>query len=177
MNRFSHAFSILVAVLLLAFASPGYSQTFYPDAGDLYYDGSFCFDSYFGWSNPGGWLTADPGYEHDLLLWPDYFTACTSWTTLPDGYDDCPTAGILDFDMWAFSFGSYAAKKIQPQTWYYGAWSFSGGSLSSSKMRLNGQETAHDICPWDSPWCMDGKRSWNLLDGWVYFGVEAFEEW
>jgi len=87
-------------------------------------------DSYIAWSNPGPWAADDPGYEHDLAVSPWYFDECSSWTNLPNGYDDCPTAGASESneDIWVFSFGSYHVKnQLSPGYLYYGSWYFHEG--------------------------------------------------
>lgn len=171
---------IIAASATLAVAPMARGQTYYPNDGDFWYNGCYYADSYLLWSNPGGWSLSGPGYEHDLVVQKNYFSACTSWTNLPNGYDDCPTAGYLETNpnYYAFSFGSFWVQNIiQPSTWYFGSWNFSGGSAPSTDFRLNGQEVAHDICAFDSPWCMDGRRSQPLLRGWLYWGWSYYNSW
>ncbi len=66
---------------------------YFPDNGALWYNGGVFADSYFSRTSPGPWAPGDPGYEHDFKIRSRYMRACTSWTSLPAGYDDCPTAG------------------------------------------------------------------------------------
>ena len=142
---------------------------FYPDEGDLFYNGYSYVNSFMKWQQVGPFQSSNPRYEHDLNIYPTYFSSCTSWTTLPEGYDDCSTAGILDGTYHAFSFGTYDAKEIEADEWEFGAWYFSGGSgAAETPVRLFGQETRHAICPWDRPGCMDGVRSSSQL-AWGHF--------
>ena len=184
MNWLARTFlGIVVTTTILAIAPPTHGQTYYPDVGDFYYNGYNNYaDSYICWTFPGGWsplAMGDPGYEHDLTAQSNYFNACTSWTDLPNGYDDCPTAGYTEPDpnLWTFSFGSFHAKNIKSLTWYYGYWIFSGGSASSTSFQLNGQEVYHQICPLDDIWCMGSIRSQPLLSGWLYWGWWYYNWW
>ena len=160
MRQYWNQWIILGTVpLSLAWSAPA-SATFYPNHGDFYHNGYSYMNSHMLWREYGPFLNSDPGYEHDLNIYPTFYSSCTSWTNLPDRYDDCSTAGVLDGTYHAFSFGSYDAKKIRTYRWYLGTWSFSGGSgASSTPIKLFGQETAHLICPFDLPWCMDGVRT------------------
>jgi hypothetical protein len=158
MNQFTRTFlGIVTTLALLTVASPAQSQTFFPTVGTFSYDGNLFADSSFCWGMPGGWSVSDPGYEHDFRVRKTFFSSCTSWTDLPNGYDDCPTAGVLETNpnYYAFSFGSFHAKNIQANVWHYGYWNFAGnGTLPPpTDFRLNGQEVAHLICPFDSIWC------------------------
>ena len=144
--------AMLFAMGLFGIALPSSLQAyFYPDDGDMYYDGYYFADSYFKWVSAGPWQGLDPiygglpTYEHDLHIDPSYFTGCTSWTNLPNGYDDCPTVGVEENELWVFTFGSFEANLINSQTWYYGLWSFSGGTNSYSTVHLAAQEGYHRI--------------------------------
>jgi len=158
--------AIVAAFPTLAVACPPPLPQWHPHVGSFWYNGQRFADSYLNWLNPGGWSVSDPGYEHDLVVRKTFFSSCTSYTNLPNGYDDCPTAGVLETnpDYYAFSFGSFHARNIQRQA-YYGSWNFSGGSASSTDYFLNSQEVAHLICPFDIILCMDGIRSQRLLKG------------
>ncbi len=116
------------------------------------------------WPDGWPWYSEYNGYEHDFAMRPNYLSSCTSWTTLPNGYDDCPTASAEGGEFWAFAFGSYYGRDIVPNNWYFGVWNFSNdGPDPSTDFFLNGQEVWHQFCPWDSPWCMNGIQSWRLL--------------
>jgi len=106
------------------------------------------------------------------------FNRCTSWTNLPYGYNDCPTAGVSEpSSFWTFSFGSYHIKNVTPYKWYFGSWNFSGGYLLSSTFYLNGQENSHQFCWWDSIWCMGGTRSQRLNSGTLNWGSTLYRSW
>ena len=148
-------------------SSPANSDTdpdpYLPDEGDLYYNGdtnhlnighSF-IDSVMRWDNPK-WhrncadtapITDCSTYEHDLEIEADWVgrgNACTTWSTLPDWYNDCPTAGLSehDPDEIIISFGTYRAPSIQSGEFYYGSWNFFHAfpPTNRGKVRLLGQE-------------------------------------
>jgi len=150
----------------------------YPTEGNLYYNGSYYADSYLRWGAPGGWSVSDPGYEHDFSARSHYFTSCTSWTNLPYGYDDCPTAGVSEpSNLWTFSFGSFHVTHIHSGAWYYGAWNLGGGGSSSSDYQLAAQENYRGFCWWDSIWYMKSIRNHTLLSGWLHRGYSLYRSW
>ena len=161
--------------LALAAAAPA-TAAYYPNAGDLWYDGYFYADSYLVWDNPGPW-EGTRAYEHDLGVRSHYFEECSTWTDLPNSYDDCPTAGHSEGEYRVFSFGTYDADEVRPGHWYFGAWSLSGGYSFSSDFVLNGQEVWHDFCWWDWIWCMNGIRSERLLSGWFDWSYPYYDSW
>ena len=179
MHWFTRPFLMIIAVFTtLSVASPTHAQTYYPDDGNLWYNGYYFADSYLRWNNPGGWSKSDPGYEHDFALRSHYFKACTTWTNLPSGYNDCPTAGVSEpSNLWTFSFGSFHVKNVTRGRWYYGSWNFSGGYSLSTDFYLNGQENYHQFCWWDSIWCMGGTRSRRLTSGWLNWGASLYRSW
>ena len=168
-----------------------------PDEGDLYYNGdtnhlrighSF-IDSVMRWDNPR-WhrncadtapITECSTYEHDLEI-DDGWVAngCTAWSTLPDGYNDCPTAGLSedDPDEIIISFGTYRAPSIQNGEVYYGSWNFFHAfpPTRTGKVRLLGQEGYYrelwqyiyqyrvKICPRKNILCIKGL----VVDGKVH---------
>lgn len=74
------------------------NAAYHPGVGDLFYNGAYHIDSYMGWSPVGPFSVSEPGYEHDLWVHDSNFfiTTCTSFSNLPNAYDDCNTAGIFD---------------------------------------------------------------------------------
>lgn len=107
----------------------------------------------------------DPGYEHDYAFTAGFYTGCTRVTNLPDSYDDCPTAGILEGDLVAFSFGTYTASAIQAGVVYSGQFGFIDGGIPVAEFALRGQEVYHGICPADDPFCLEVSRSETLGTG------------
>lgn len=197
MNGFTRTFLVTAAAAVILAAAcpvqgggcPGETH-YWPNRGQFYYNGQLFADSYMCWANSGGWSVSDPGYEHDLVVRKFFFTSCTSFTNLPNGYDDCPTAGVLETNpnYYAFSFGSFHARNIQPTRDYYGSWNFtSNGSPSPTDFRLNGQEVYRFYCPFDSIWCMEDIRSQKLLPnftgggtltrGQVYWNCWPWDGW
>ena len=168
----------LLIVLLLSVVPSFVLAYYYPNSGSLYYDGASYADSYLKWDDPGPWQHSDPGYEHDLVAHKNYFRDCTSWTNLPNGYNDCPTAGVSEpSDMWSFSFGTFHARNIQAHTWYFGSWVFLIGWDPSTNFYLNGQENYHGFCSWDSIWCMKASRTHRLLQGQFHLGQSYYGVW
>lgn len=132
------------------------------------------------WGSPGPWSSGQPGYEHDLSLNETYFNSCTSYSGLPNGYDDCPTAGVADpAGTKIFSFGSFDADQIQANASYWGYWQFSGGSGASTPYGLYGQEVWHWFCFFDSIWCMNGVpgKTQLLRSGTLNFGQAFTAYW
>lgn len=171
--------------------------TYYPTYGDLWYDGSEYFNVHFTWDQPGDWrwYLLQLGFEVDLVLKKGYFSAqlwkpfgkapCSTWTDLPNWYDDCPTAGWSDFnETWSFGFGTFSPGSIRANTQYFGAWYFWGGNaVSESTLLLNAQEVFNLFCPGatfyltKSPWCMDGSRTTTLADGFIKRGEAFYRPW
>lgn len=148
------------------------SPTYFPSDGTILYTGTNVvrYDE-ITWDLPGDWSVNKPGYEHDLVARRDYFTGCVSSTSLPEGYDDCPTACVSELtgDYCAFSFGTYNALLIEPGFLYQGEVQLIRGPSSYTDFRLNAQEVFHSPvcfkffnrwicipCPFDTPWCMGG---------------------
>ena len=130
------------AAAFLAYPS-AFASNNSPNEGALWYNGGFYLGSWFRWTDPPTWEGTSPGYEHDLYVRdPDFFTSsCITYSTLPDRYDDCPTAGVLDPHGPVFSFGTFDATRMQQNEWYYGGWLFSShGNAWYSPFKLLGQE-------------------------------------
>jgi hypothetical protein len=167
--------------LLIALTLPTISRAAYwPDNGSFYYDGALYAESYMRWSSSGPWGTADPGYEHDVGASADYFNSCTSYTNLPHGYNDCPTAHYDSDNFWAFGFGSWRSLEIHPQVTYFGYWNFGQPGwwytpASYTYFNLTGQET-YKRCN-DSIFCAEGLRSTIILRGWLYWGQRLHGWW
>lgn len=153
-----------------------------PDRGALYYNGRYYLGSFFAWTKEPTWENASPGYEHDLHI-PDenFFSgSCTSYTTLPAGYDDCPTAGIFDRHGPVYSFGSFDAKSIERNQWYYGAWRFTThGNAWYSSVKLQGQESENKCLGLRTIWCMFATDTDDLLIGYylVWGGWPRWVYW
>ena len=177
------------------------TASYLPNAGDLYYSGGVYADAYMRWDNPS-WVHNDADcvadivdcstYEHDLELeWKNndgWFTVprlgsirisanispfCTTWSNLPDRYDDCPTAGILaDRDVVELSFGTFKAPDIVVGRVYYGSWIFKNQRRAGSNTSVNlyGQEGEYDYrlitpkYPFEgSPLCPPGLPDISLI--------------
>ncbi len=153
---------VLALALTIGVASVA-AASYYPANGNLTYSGQTYANSYFAWTSSGGWVTEQGGYEHSLKLQDYYFNSCTAYTNLPNGYDDCPTAGIDDpAGHKIYSFGSFSLKNNLTLNYYYfGSWQWSGGSGngSSSTMSLRGKEVAATWCPFWNIWCMGASQA------------------
>lgn len=174
--------TVIAALVAVLTASTVASAYYYPATGDLYYDGYSYSDSMVNWgSSPGPWITNEGGYEHDFQAEVTYFSACTSYSTLPNAYDDCPTAGALEDDPNnpVFSFGSYQLRNyVQPNTNYLGSWSFTAGSDTITNMNLYGQEVAPFFCPGWNPWCYKSFQTHLILSGQTLIrGTTRFYSW
>ena len=148
-----------------------------PNVGDLYYNGGNFADAFLRWDNPSWirgtnhercatLITDCSTYEHDLILdWKDnggWFDVgrtpgigrlpngspfCTTWSDLPEFYDDCPTAGVSpNPGVVELSFGTFKAPLIEPGRDYYGYWRFDNqrGTGSTTSVELYGQEGEYD---------------------------------
>ena len=147
-------------------------STYFPNEGRLYYSGNTAVRSDgLIWYLPGDWSVDRAGYEHDLVARNDYFTSCSSWSDLPNWYDDCETSCVSETsgNYCAFSFGTYNATLIEAGWPYTGIWTMTRGSANYTDFRLNSQEVFHSpvcfkflnrwvciLCPFDNPWCMGG---------------------
>lgn len=148
---------VVLASPTLASHRPDYTR--FPNEGNFSYNGASSAQAYFYWHKVGGWRNQTrPGLEFDIALTnSNFFGSCTSVSDLPyKNYSDCGTAGVSDWGSKNFGIGTYDAKNIQNYRWYRGNWSFSGGSGSSSGVKLTWQEVEHNICYTDNPWCMGG---------------------
>lgn len=160
-------------------ATPAHAGSFYPNRGDLYYDGEYYADSFFGWTEPE-WMYTYAGFEMDLSLDEFYFDSCTSWTDLPDPYDDCPTAGYSDPEgKKNFGIGSFAAESILPisQKTYVGRWYFAGGYGISTHVNVTAQEVSRTLCPEKSIWCYIGVQGTSLKETVWEFLVTNYVTW
>lgn len=163
--RSRNTLSILFLGLLTLASLPLYGHSVakrYPHVGRFRYTGTDYVQAYFTWHSVGGWEHSTPGFELDLTLVEGFFKTgdktCTSWTNLPDYYDDCPTAGKFEEQAGkdVYSFGTYSAKQIQAGTEYRGYWVFWEGSLSETSYTMGWQEVKKKFCFWNSPSCMGG---------------------
>ncbi len=139
---------------------------FYPDRGDLWYNGGAYFDSYLMWRRKGGfrgWTGYAPGYEHDLNVDKGFGANCSTWTNLPYRYNDCPTAGWLEPNSArrAHAFGTYSMREVRDMTYYFGSWTLrnSVSNYNRTYLSLTGQEVQKYFCAANSPWCMNGVQS------------------
>ena len=114
--------------------------------------------------NDGGWFDV-----LRLIVLPGDISAdrfCTSWSNLPEHYNDCPTAGFKpDAGIVELSFGSFKAKNIEAGYDYWGSWTFNNmkGSGSSTKVGLYGQEGVLAFDPFESPLCLGDKSIWCVF--------------
>ena len=168
-NILSRPLYMLLAVALCVGVVSRVNAAYYPTGGDLYYNGHLYLDSYFYWTSLGPWSISNPGYEHDLWVHnPNFFVStCVSYTNLPSGYNDCPTAGIGDPNGPVFSFGSFDADAVSDSTYYWGAWEFyTHGSAGTTPFNLQGQENENTCLGLPTIWCMYAIQTHNLITGW-----------
>ena len=156
------------------------------------------------WRNDGGWFAVKRASQSFVCfgstVWPGYLNEkgeieaypkislrhsahfCTTWSDLPDHYDDCHTAGVAedDPDKAILSFGTYKAPLIVPGRDYYGYWSFKNmrGGMTPTSVSLYGQEGEYRrhplVCPvvTKSNWCVfgiDGQQDDRLTESnWIH---------
>ena len=141
------------------------------------------------WRNFGGWFNTIRYPEigrPTLPLQKNYSPFCTAWSDLPTGYDDCPTAGVLEVGSSVeLSFGTFKAPLIGAGRDYYGFWLFKNqrGTGSSTTVKLYGQEgkfissllDRNTRCLFvvnsDNIWCVKGRQEWSILESgttWSY---------
>ena len=121
------------------------------------------------------WLVApvqahgETGMEIDLVVDEDYVLDCVSASTMPEYYDDCPTAGVFDGDQVNYGTGTYDVGEVEVGIEYLGEWTFSGATAYNDipvSMSISENE---DRCPGfpDSPWCryeLDGRNPEPFID-------------
>lgn len=149
----------LIILLFVSIGTTNSTAAVRPATGDLYYNGAYYLDSYYGWFSPGPFPGSNPGYEHDLKLQDTYFVGnCSAFSNMPDWYDDCGTAGVSDppgFKI--YGAGSYDANAIPANTSFFTTWSFDPVILfTPGTIELWAQPVEHAFCPFDFPWCMNG---------------------
>lgn len=153
----------------------------YPHVGDFYHDGQGYADA-IQWSHAplGGYKSSNPGYEFSFSVDSALWSGCTSWTNLPNAYDDCPTAGDLEPSGVAYTFGvgSYDAKQMTTSgTTYEHRFYLTGGSTASANAKISWQEVSRQICPQNSIWCMNGVQGGSLADAQLLFRSETYKSW
>lgn len=173
--------AVLLAIAGVLMLPATASAEYYPSSGSLYYNGYAFADSGLYWRDSGPW-TLDCGwpsyecatYEHDLVIEQGFFGSCTTWTNLPAGYDDCPTAGVDEPNpsIVTLSFGSFRAPDIEEGTYYYGSWNLGDeGPQMSTSVSLAGQEgNPKGFCSLDyNIWCVGALRTEVLVSTtWQY---------
>lgn len=158
------------------------AQLLRPDAGTLtYYGGSHAAVDMI-WYDIGGFKTPEAGFELDIDLERAYYSACTTWNNLPEGYDDCPTAGVLENDPYrnSLGFGSFNARAIRLNTWYFGDWYFESPGLASSNygnFSLRWQQTYFRSCRYKDIWCYYTNEEGYLVNSFFRSGETYSWSW
>jgi hypothetical protein len=157
-----------------------------PGEGSFYFNGYHYADSYFKWLNLTGqwkngvWVDEDPNFEMDIVMSEFFNQSCTGWTDLPFGYDDCPTAGILEGGTtWSFGIGTFHLKKIVVDWMYVATWSFRNTRQSNTAItRLNIQH-GWNFCPGrpDTIWCMQANFTHTIREFTAIHGVSEAFSW
>ena len=174
-------------------ASPGATGSYFPNAGDLYYNGGDLADAFLRWDNPrwkrdetrgsqcNDHVTKCSTYEHDLILdWSND----GGWFTVKrasQSFVDFGSTGVAedDPDKAILSFGTYKAPLIVPGRDYYGYWSFKNlrGGMTPTSVSLYGQEGEYRrhplVCPvvTKSNWCVfgiDGQQGRLTESSWIH---------
>lgn len=118
----------LVTILLLVWVSPLRSQqTWYPDEGEITFDGGHWFYGFFSWSDPGGWSVSNPRYEHWLYFHAEHWTDCYVANHLPNpSYDTCGSWFGVAYD--PVKAGTTDVTAIVPGYDYHMSWDFYGNT-------------------------------------------------
>ena len=172
---------MLITVLATFWIAAPAQAAWGPGWGDLWFDGYYYADSYMQWLNLAGYFgDPDPNFEMDLVMNRWFNSSCTTWTDLPSGYDDCPTAGVDEpGNDWSFGIGTYHLKTVRVGTWYYGSWSFRNTrSANTSLSRLNIQQ-GWNFCPvkLETIWCQQALETYPLFDFTAIHGVPFYQSW
>ena len=158
------------------------SGTFYPDTGALHYGNDYADTDFASfdlmWTNPvyddAGFSDA-PIYEHDFNVFEDNSdyddtpkcSSCLSVSDLPNAYDDCPTAGVLDEGYMGFGFGSWSADEIEPNRYYYGTvFLYRNEGVYEGEIfdfNVTGARMYHQYCPVDDIWCLGSAETEILI--------------
>jgi len=171
-----------LAVLSLSSATAAHTDVKpYAHVGDLFHNGTTYADSIF-WNHTsyGGYRSSSPGYELSFSVSRNIYDACTSWSNLPAFYDDCPTAGTAEPEGVAYTFGvgSYNAKLMTSSgTTYEARFNLTGGTVPSAAVNVGWQEVSHQLCWWDSPWCMAGVWGGSFKETTWNYGQESYISW
>ena len=145
-------------------------------------------DLILDWSDDGGWFTVKrasrsiPGFGS--TVWPGYLNEkgeieaygdlidsahfCTSWTDLPQGYNDCETSGVAaEVGEVELSFGTFKAPEIVAGRDYYGFWTFNNQrrDTTPTDVRLYGAEGEYARGNWRNLYCLPHVR--GGLDSWI----------
>ena len=141
----------------------------WPHSGSFYTDGDGYFTVTFNSDQPYKKVTNRlfyrEGMEIDIAVNTIDFVGCTSWSNLPDSYDDCVTAGVDEPSGTSFGHGTHDHSKLIQGNYYWidysiGLWPYTF-SPTTVEMKLNWQEVYSGLCPfdYDNPWCKIGTSS------------------
>jgi hypothetical protein len=179
--------NLILIVLITAFfvAAPAHAA-WGPGDGDLWFDGYYFADSYMRWLNLNGvyndgWFPdPDPNFEMDIVMNQWFNKSCTSWTDLPAGYDDCPTAGVSEpSTAWSFGIGTYHLKRVIVNGWYYASWRFRNTrSVNTSLAGLNIQQGGN-FCTGkpETIWCQGALQTYRIFSFTAIHGVSFYKSW
>lgn len=161
--------------------APTYRDQSFPNWGTVEYwspermsGGKVVYDAVvlnFEWYRPGDWNFPYSGFEMDFNVYTKYlYSGCTATTSLPNGYDDCPTAGVSENNnsYIGFGFGTFVAKNIRDHYQYFGdIVIYTNGYYRSGKTfdwNVSGQENARRAgCSGVyNIWCRQAKDSKSL---------------
>lgn len=185
--------SLLLAAAAVAASLPPQSalahseQMYQPHEGRIWYGGGSSAEVIMLWHlNPYRSLIGpDKFMEFDVQVPKGFITACTTWTDLPRPYDDCGTAGTLEYndEVDSYGFGTYNPAGILANTWYTTRYTLTRTAQESTgaDVRFGAQET--EMAPWcgyadTSPWCLQARQSSRVHTGrqWYKYN-EAISSW
>jgi hypothetical protein len=155
----------------------------WPQKGDLFYDGDRFVDSTMKWfavdvqaSEP------EAGYEHSIVVGRGFLQGCTTMTTVPNGYAQCAQSvweHEPDFD--SHRIGTRNLRSVTVGTSYWGMWSFTGSDpeIELTENRLTGRQTRPSTGCASPPCFATTKRVWfiNRGNGEFRRGQSAITRW
>lgn len=179
--------NLALLATVLVFSSTAVAHTVkkqWPHVGSAYYDGQAYADVLF-WSHDDyipvqtNTFFSKPGLEIDLSLTDkNFFKSCTSWSNMPNFYDDCVTAGVSEYGTGtSFGIGTYDLRDLDPDTTYFGGWSFTLGTATTSEVKISWQEVWKDFCPFANPWCMNSVDGGRFLTSQFEKGQSKIVNW
>ncbi len=169
---------------LTSHAPPPVVPAWWPQQGDLFYDGDRFLDSTMKWPTIDI-QPSDPqaGYEHSLVVGRNFLQGCTTMTTLENGYaqcDDNTWGHDPELEVHRIGTRTLNDNDLTPGRRYWGMWSFTSiGSEQFAVHRLTGRQTTPSSGCASTPCFETRKRAWFISKGYGEFerGQMLWSRW